>query len=81
MNIDKKALKRYATYAFAILIAILIVGAYFGVHSTEDVKVNSISLDMSKGKIQKIYMNVTYTGSDLAITYFAEDYIANHGKA
>lgn len=70
INIDKKALKRYATYAFAILIAILIVGAYFGVHSTEDVKVNSISLDMSKGKIQKIYMNVTYTGTASENIYF-----------
>jgi len=70
INIDKKTLKRYATYAFAILIAILIVGAYFGVHSTNDVKVNSMSLDMSHGKIQKIYLNVTYTGTVPENIYF-----------
>ncbi len=62
LNINKKVIKRYATYAFVILIAVLIVGAYSGVHSSENVKVNSISLDLSHGKVKKIYMNITYTG-------------------
>ncbi len=70
LSINRKIIRRYATYALAILIAILIVGAYFGVHPEENVKVNSISLDLSHGKVKKIFVSVAYTGQKSENIYF-----------
>ena len=70
LSINRKIIRRYATYALAILIAILVVGSFFGVHREENVKVNSISLDLSHGKVKKIFVSVAYTGKKSENIYF-----------
>jgi hypothetical protein len=40
------------------------------VHPEENVKVNSISLDLSHGKVKKIFVSVAYTGQKSENIYF-----------
>jgi uncharacterized membrane protein len=70
ISIGKKAVKRYAVYALAILVAIIVVGAYPGMHSEENVKINHMHIDMSGGNVEKIILNVTYTGKVPENIYF-----------
>ncbi|WP_337860763.1 hypothetical protein [Ferroplasma sp.] len=70
LKINKKALKRYAVYAVAILIAILVVGAYFGSHNEEKVKINNMQINTVHGKVEKIIVSVTYTGNVPENIYF-----------
>jgi uncharacterized membrane protein len=70
IKLNKNGLKRYASYAVAILIALMVVGAYYGMQSHENVKVNSVSLDVNHGTLKKILVNVTYSGSAPENIYF-----------
>ena len=70
LAIDKKTLKRYAAYAVAILIAVMVIGAYYNDTTHDTVKIDSIHMIVSHGNASAIMVNVTYTGAEPEAIYF-----------
>jgi uncharacterized membrane protein len=70
LTIDKKALKRYAAYALAILIAVMVIGAYYNTTTRDTVKIDSVHMILDHGNASGIMVNVTYTGSAPEAVYF-----------
>ncbi len=68
--IDKKALKRYVAYALAILMAVLVIGAYYNATTQDTVKIDSVHMVVSHGNASAIMVNVTYTGAEPESIYF-----------
>jgi uncharacterized membrane protein len=69
-TVDKRALKRYAVYAVAILMAVMVTGAYFNATSHDPVKIDSVNMVLNHGNASGIMVNVTYTGAGPETLYF-----------
>ena len=70
LNIDKRALKRYAAYAVAVLVAVMVIGAYYNATARDPVKIDSVHMILDHGNASGIMVNVTYTGSAPETIYF-----------
>ncbi|WMT51025.1 MAG: hypothetical protein RE471_08605 [Ferroplasma sp.] len=70
LRIDKRALKRYAVYAVAVLIAVMVIGAYYNSTAHDPVRIDSVHMVLNHGNASGIMVNVTYTGSAPEALYF-----------
>ena len=70
LKIDKRALRRYAVYAVAILVAIMVIGAYYNSTTHDPVRIDSVHMVLNHGNASGIMVNVTYTGAAPETIYF-----------